>query len=640
VLIGADGVRSRVREAMSSQLPPGRFESELRLMPGRWQVLHMQLPPAFQQDSVHAMVNSKAPFGLFCIPNNAGPHCVIVSWSSDEDPWELLAAHEPEELQAVLLKYFPQLGEVPREAAQLFLDTRPSKAVASRCRPLHDVDASVCVLGDAAHAVGGGSLGQGCSAALQDAAELAACFRQRESLLSALKQGTNGALERPGEAFSWTREEDEALASTLAAYSERRAAEGWALLDLIELQSAAEVRAGALVQAPVVMGFFLEQLGRGTLRPLAEIGSRLVQNRLEVNVTTEKDLGVLGDIVEPKLPFLFDLTPSKLAFLIERQLLGFLKVLSDGLASVAPSMQTSLMATGEAYSQIVERNKPWLALLRSAKAAAGMSLLSSVRAVKALGCLNDSQGAEWAAKFSSQERLKDDVIVRQSSTGTSFFAIRAGSCKVRSNGVEVAELGPGDSFGEVALLLGVVSPVSVVAATDVTLLVMKDEVFLELAEAGGPELRTSLAAPADRYGAGIATLEAQQQEVRSRVKSLLPGWNWVGESDTAVGSAGTLEFDRLMGTVGSELYSRGNVVALGCQRLRVVEHGQCSVARGGRKVREIREGDFFGPEVASNERVVADSDEVRICSFDDNASLRILANMLEVDGLMGHLAPF
>jgi len=409
---------------------------------------------------------------------------------------------------------------------------------------------------------------------------------------------------------------------------------------LIELQSAAEVRAGALVQAPVVMGFFLEQLGRGTLRPLAEIGSRLVQNRLEVNVTTEKDLGVLGDIVEPKLPFLFDLTPSKLAFLIERQLLGFLKVLSEGLASVAPSMQTSLMATGEAYSQIVERNKPWLALLRSAKAAAGMSLLSSVRAVKALGCLNDSQGAEWAAKFSSQERLKDDVIVRQSSTGTSFFAIRAGSCKVLSNGVEVAELGPGDSFGEVALLLGVVSPVSVVAATDVTLLVMKDEVFLELAEAGGPELRTSLAAPADRYGAGIATLEAQQQEVRSRVKSLLPGWSWVGESDTAVGSAGTLEFDRLMGTVGSELYSRGNVVALGCQRLRVVEHGQCSVVRGGRKVREIREGDFFGPEVASNERVVADSDEVRICSFDDNASLRILANMLEVDGMMGHLAPF
>jgi hypothetical protein len=37
----------------------------------------------------------------------------------------------------------------------------------------------------------------------------------------------------------------------LAAFSERRAEEAWALLDLIELQSAAEVRASAL--APRLM---------------------------------------------------------------------------------------------------------------------------------------------------------------------------------------------------------------------------------------------------------------------------------------------------------------------------------------------------------------------------------------------------
>jgi hypothetical protein len=38
---------------------------------------------------------------------------------------------------------------------------------------------------------------------------------------------------------------------SLAAFSERRAEEAWALLDLIELQSAAEVRASAL--APRLM---------------------------------------------------------------------------------------------------------------------------------------------------------------------------------------------------------------------------------------------------------------------------------------------------------------------------------------------------------------------------------------------------
>lgn len=36
------------------------------------------------------------------------------------------------------------------------------------------------------------------------------------------------------------------LLGSIAAYSERRAEEAWALLDLIELQSAAEVRANAL----------------------------------------------------------------------------------------------------------------------------------------------------------------------------------------------------------------------------------------------------------------------------------------------------------------------------------------------------------------------------------------------------------
>ena len=41
LLLGSDGVRSRVRAAMSEQLPSGCFESELRLMPGRWQALRI-----------------------------------------------------------------------------------------------------------------------------------------------------------------------------------------------------------------------------------------------------------------------------------------------------------------------------------------------------------------------------------------------------------------------------------------------------------------------------------------------------------------------------------------------------------------------------------------------------------------------
>ena len=37
------------------------------------------------------------------------------------------------------------------------------------------------------------------------------------------------------------------------------------------------------VQGPLVFGFFIEQLGRGTLRPLADLGGRLLDERLRNN---------------------------------------------------------------------------------------------------------------------------------------------------------------------------------------------------------------------------------------------------------------------------------------------------------------------------------------------------------------------
>ena len=44
----------------------------------------------------------------------------------------------------VLLRYFPQLERIPREAAEDFLASEASKALVSRCRPLHDPDHAIC----------------------------------------------------------------------------------------------------------------------------------------------------------------------------------------------------------------------------------------------------------------------------------------------------------------------------------------------------------------------------------------------------------------------------------------------------------------------------------------------------------------
>jgi len=582
LLIGANGVRSCVRQAMTSQLPQKSFESEVQTKPGRWQVMHMELPSMFDPRSVHAMVSSKAPFGLFCIPSPAGKHCVIVSWSNSEAPQDLLAATTAEEVEQVLLDNFPNLEQVPHEAAEHFLSQRPSTAVVSRCRPLHNNDNAVCVLGDAAHAVGGGSLGQGCSAALQDAAALGSCVRAAlGSDHDDLEHAVQGALEH---------------------YSDTRSAEGWALTDLIELQSAGELSAGSLTQGPVVLGFFLEQLGRGSLRPLAELGARFLKARLQ----SSQHLQHLNDV-------------RQIGLLHEKVVLDTWKGVFDNVSrSLGPDMQTALMATDEPYSKLVDRNLPWLALLQSAKAAFGMSQLAPVRKLPIMKDLSDVQLAKWAAAFSTEEKLAGDVILRQSSLAHHFFAISKGTCMVLHNNNEVVELGPGAHFGSVALLLGVPSSTSLVAKTDVTLLSMPGDIFRSLVEQAGPEFQALLTKPAEGFQLGPSSISHQQEEGRRRARSLLEKYCDLDES----------ALDELLGTSGCEVYMKGEVVTL-CEReqVRLLESGTCSVVRSSKEVRVLHPGDLFGPDLQPGEEVVAHTDDVFVCRFAHDAASVLLDSL-------------
>lgn len=633
LLVGSDGVRSRVREAMNSQLPPGRFESELRVMPGRWMVLRLDLPEGYSKSGVHAMVASDAPFGLFCIPDKAGPHCVIASWSSEEPPRELLEATDAQQLEAVLLRYFPQLGRIPREAAEEFLSSQPSKAVVSRCRPLHAADHAICVLGDAAHAVGGGSLGQGCSAALQDAAALAECLQEGARLNQELLRTVQQRQEKVRqESQEWSQVREEAVVSSLAAFSERRAEEAWALLDLIELQSAAEVRASALVQGPLVFGFFIEQLGRGTLRPLADLGGRLLDERLRNNwrsSSSEVSEFVTHLQMKPTMNF----SPGVLIFLIEQFVLGIWKAMLDIFSRLQPPMQTALMSTDESYSELVGRNQTWLALLRSAKAAAGVTRISSLRKIKAFAEAPEEVCALFVQNFTEQERLQDDVLLRQSAPvdQQNFYAILAGSCEVKRDKKVVAQLSAGDSFGEAALLLQAPSPISIKETSDLQLLVMKGQVFCELMEKTKFRLYDAMEAAAERYGMSFQEVVTEQEDGRKRVRGLLEEAvdSLAITGAQAVGHAVALpDLDGLLGTVGVESYVQGDLVALGCQKLRVLEQGHCNVVRGGRTIRTLQAGTFFGPDLAADERVVAASDEVRVCSFSNEAvtSMGLLLN--------------
>lgn len=107
------------------------------------------------------------------------------------------------------------------------------------------------------------------------------------------------------------------------------------------------------------------------------------------------------------------------------------------------------------------------------------------------------------ASLSSEEReLVGDLVdplgvaaghevATQDAFGYSFFAIEEGTAEVRVDGQSVAELGPGDFFGEIALLRTGRRTASVVATSPMKLFSLFDRDFREI-EGRVPELAREL----------------------------------------------------------------------------------------------------------------------------------------------------
>ena len=88
------------------------------------------------------------------------------------------------------------------------------------------------------------------------------------------------------------------------------------------------------------------------------------------------------------------------------------------------------------------------------------------------------------ARITDEIEIPDGrVLITEGERGREFFAIVTGEVEVRRNGKKLATLGPGNFFGEIALLSNKPRTATVTALTPLRVLVIADRAFVELLDA-------------------------------------------------------------------------------------------------------------------------------------------------------------
>ncbi len=93
--------------------------------------------------------------------------------------------------------------------------------------------------------------------------------------------------------------------------------------------------------------------------------------------------------------------------------------------------------------------------------------IDALQNVPLLAGLEGRELERLADRFQERDFREGATIMEEGSTGTSFFIIVEGEVDVSIGGERRATLGPGDHFGEMAVVDDGVRSASVVAATDV-----------------------------------------------------------------------------------------------------------------------------------------------------------------------------
>ena len=163
----------------------------------------------------------------------------------------------------------------------------------------------------------------------------------------------------------------------------------------------------------------------------------------------------------------------------ESMLMGglFVGALLAPLVVAALGTQGAFVAIGLLLPVVVTVTYPWLRRI-DARAEVPMPVFELFASVPMLSLLGQGVLERLAREAGTETVSPGRAVVTEGDPGDLFFVLADGRAEVTIEGRHVRELGPGDCFGEIALLRNVPRTATVSAITDLTLSTIARDPFL------------------------------------------------------------------------------------------------------------------------------------------------------------------